>query len=202
MNDTKKLDHKAEELVDKWIERYRRGSLRFFILHFLLYKHRHKDTNSLGTSSFHGYKLAQKVEEVTQGKWKPTTASIYPILKELYEAEVIEKIPGVEQQETGRTTIEYKLTPFGLKTAQKLEEARKEFAKAFIEGKKGHLPPLLFPLGSNISQEEAKKIFLKAPDEVLCSHRDHIKGKMEHIHKHLEYIEEELDRRKKEEKKE
>ncbi len=201
MNDTKKLDHKAEELVDKWIERYRRGSLRFFILHFLLYKHRHKDTNSLGTSSFHGYKLAQKVEEVTQGKWKPTTASIYPILKELYEAEVLEKIPGVEQQETGRTTIEYKLTPFGLKTAQKLEEARKEFAKAFIEGKKGHLPPLLFPLGSNISPEEAKKIFLKAPDEVLCSHRDQIKEKIEHIHKHLEYIEKELDHRKKEEKK-
>jgi len=201
LNDTKKLDHKAEELVDKWIERYRRGSLRFFILHFLLYKHRHKDTNSLGTSSFHGYKLAQKVEEVTQGKWKPTTASIYPILKELYEAEVLEKIPGVEQQETGRTTIEYKLTPFGLKTAQKLEEARKEFAKAFIEGKKGHLPPLLFPLGSNISPEEAKKIFLKAPDEVLCSHRDQIKEKIEHIHKHLEYIEKELDHRKKEEKK-
>lgn len=201
MNDTKKLDHKAEELVDKWIERYRRGSLRFFILHLLLHKHHHKDTNRKGPSSFHGYKLAQKVEEVTKGKWRPTTASIYPILKELHEAGVLEKIPEVEPQETGRTTIEYKLTPFGLKTAQKLEEARKEFAKAFIAGKKGHLPPLLFPLGSNISPEEAKKIFLKAPDEVLCSHRDHIKGKMEHIQQHLEYIEKEQDRRKKEEKK-
>jgi DNA-binding PadR family transcriptional regulator len=194
----KGIDRKAEKLVDKWIERYRRGSLRFFIVHLLLHKHHHEASNNKETTSFHGYKLSQKVDEVTKGKWRPTTASIYPILKELNEAGVLDRIPGVEQQETGRTVIEYELTPFGLKVAKKLEEARKDFARAFITGEGKHIPPPLFPIGRHFSPEEAQEVITKASDDALKKHSFHIKKKITHGQNQLKLIEEELDRRKKE----
>ncbi len=194
------LDIKAKTLVDRWIQGYRRGSLRFFILHLLLHEHHHKDSDETELNSFHGYKISKKIDEVTKGKWRPTTASIYPILKELSKVDVVEKIPGVEQKETGRTTIEYRLTPFGLQTAKKLEEARKEFAKAFIAGKKGEMPPPLFPFGRHLPPEEAKEILRQASDEALFSHRNQIKERMRHTQKHLKYIENELKNRKKKQK--
>ncbi|MHA2304215.1 MAG: PadR family transcriptional regulator [Candidatus Hodarchaeales archaeon] len=198
MNNKNTGEKKAKKLVDKWIERYRRGSLRFFIVHLLLYKHHHEEADSNEHMSFHGYKLSQKIDEVTKGKWKPTTASIYPILKELNEANVLEKIPEVEQHQTGRTVIEYQLTPFGLIVAKKLEEARKNFAKAFITGKSKHMPPPLFPLGREFSPEEAQEIITKSSDDVLKNHRNHMNNRIKHVKDQLILIENELYRRNKE----
>ncbi len=200
MSSEQKLDESANNLVEKWIERYRRGSLRFFIVHLLLHKHHHKGNDSKEISSFHGYKLSQKIDEVTKGKWRPTTASIYPVLKELNEAGVLDRNPGVEQQDTGRTVIEYQLTDFGLKVAKKLEEARKEFARAFIAGESSHIPPPLFPLGRTFSPEEAQGILSKASDDALKKHRIHMKKKIKHVEDQLIFIEEELDKRTREKK--
>ena len=198
MSSDQELDEKANHLVEKWIERYRRGSLRFFIVHLLLHKHQHKVNDSTKPSSFHGYKLSQKIDEITKGKWRPTTASIYPILKELNEAEVLDRIPGVEQQETGRTVIEYQLTPFGLKVGKKLEDARKNFAKAFVSGNGSNIPHLLFPIGRKLSHKEVQAILTEAPEDGLLSHKHYINKRLKHIKDQLKLLENELERRQKE----
>jgi DNA-binding PadR family transcriptional regulator len=134
----------AQLLVDTWIHRYRRGSLRFFILHLLLHKHTDLKAES---QSFHGYKLAKAIQEETHGEWSPKTASIYPILKELVKEEVIEHTSEREtvSDESSRSIKQYCLTPFGMVVAKKLEENRKNMAKHFIS-RHGDAPRPLPPM--------------------------------------------------------
>ncbi|MHA2055305.1 MAG: PadR family transcriptional regulator [Candidatus Hodarchaeales archaeon] len=134
MVDSENEPKDAEELVDTWISRYRRGSLRFFILHLL--QHHHKNSTEKNFKRpVHGYKIAKEIKDVTKGKWHPTTASVYPILKELAEVGVITKVSASDDitQDSHRPVKQYKLTSFGEKVAEKLEAAREEFGKAFID---------------------------------------------------------------------
>jgi len=199
----KDTDEQAKLLVTTWMKRYRRGSLRFFILHLLRCHSTLDEVNqSLDPDierkkSIHGYKIAQEIEEVTKGKWHPTTSSIYPILKELTEKGVLEMIRG--EVEDPRSVKYYRLTPFGMKVAEKLEESRKEFTRSFILGKEKTVgpPPQLF---SNLSQEELKEVLSETETERLEHHLKHLQKSMEHTSNLMRMIEEELTTRKKEKK--
>ncbi len=139
----KKLEDRAEQIVHTWFHRYRRGSLRFFILHLLLYQHS-------DNKSFHGYKLAKAIHRETHGDWSPKTASIYPILKELVKDGVIEHIPDSEtsSDDSSRNPKQYCLTPFGIIVARKIEDHRKNMTQRFISrtGEAPHPPPPMFRL--------------------------------------------------------
>ncbi len=131
-------ERNPDDLVKKWIRGYRRGSLRFFILHLL--QHRHKNEEAINTDehdnvTLYGYHIAQIIDEITEGKWRPKTASIYPILRELTENGVLEKVTESSNLESKgkRISIKYRLTSFGKEVASKLELARMEFTRPFIE---------------------------------------------------------------------
>lgn len=184
------------KLVKKWERSFRRGSLRFFILHLLLYQKRSKHDS---LNHFHGYHLAQSIEEMTQEKWKekwkPTTASIYPILKELSEEKVIEKLPDTDSPEKGRGIKKYRLTPFGIRVAEMVEESRKEFGKAFIvaRAKALHLP--FSRLLNESSEAELSEIFDKIDLNVLESHRDHLKEKIKDMNDTFTLINRHIEKR-------
>ena len=193
-------EERADSLVDTWISRYRRGSLRFFILHLLLYRHR-QSLNENSTKpckhAFHGYMLKHAIKDVTKGKWQPTTASIYPILKELDQEEIITRISETEasQEESTRPIKQYQLTSFGILVAQKLEQARKEFAKAFsMRGMRGHHPPP--PMFKQLSKEELAKILNIADLDVLESFQKHIENHIQHDKWILEEIRQEINHKK------
>jgi DNA-binding PadR family transcriptional regulator len=189
----------SDELVEKWLHGYRRGSLRFFILHLLLHKSKHGDAVAHDIShkeKFHGYHLAKRIDKATEGKWHPTTASIYPILKQFKEDGVIEEVPDIDEQESKRLTKNYRLTPFGVKVAEKLENARKDFTKAFIVSK-GKPPPLLaLKLKDRFSDDEILELMKELDLEVLEKEKNHLKEGIQILQKTLERLEEEITKRR------
>ena len=130
-----KRQKSTNDLVEKWIQGFHRGSLRFFILHLLRHERRHKMNTNREESPFrkkiHGYHIAKAIKEITDERWEPKTASIYPILNQFKEEGIIEEINEENDKEGGRFTKKYQLTDYGVEVAQKLEQARKDFAKAF-----------------------------------------------------------------------
>ena len=187
---------KADEIVETWIRRYRRGSLRFFILHLLL--HKHKNSCSENSSkpckcAFHGYMLKKAIRKVTNEKWEPTTASIYPIIKELDKEGVIARIPESEagQEKSSRPMKQYQLTPFGILVAERLENARRDFAKAFImKGKGKHHPPP--PLFKGLTKEELSEALNEADLEALEGFQKHLEHRIRHDQRILKEVEKEI----------
>ncbi|MEB3851302.1 MAG: PadR family transcriptional regulator [Desulfurococcales archaeon] len=61
----------------------------------------------------HGYQILKKIEEATQGYWRPTPGTLYPLLDQLEREGVIEKA-GVERSnvKSGKR-IRYRLTEKG-----------------------------------------------------------------------------------------
>ena len=186
-------EEEAQQLVDTWLHRYRRGSLRFFILHLLL--HKHSDCKS-ERQSFHGYKLAKAIKEETHGEWSPKTASIYPILKELVKEKVIEQPTDVEilSDDSARSIKQYCLTPFGIVVAKKLEESRKNMAKHFIarHGGAPRPPPPMFRL----PKKELIEILEETEVEHLVDFQHHLLKIRDHNQEILDIIDKLLEKKK------
>ncbi|MFW9853432.1 MAG: PadR family transcriptional regulator [Candidatus Thorarchaeota archaeon] len=174
------FETRADELLKRWMRGYRRGSLRFFILHLLLHHSLHESVEKLQPShgskprSYHGYHLAQTIRDITEGKWHPKTASIYPILKELKDEGIIEEVPH-STEESGRGSKHYRLTSFGERVGTKLEDARMEFSRPLIEhGSMKSILPLL-RLATTHDEEKIDK-FLESFDQ----------GTLKKVYKQLE----------------
>jgi DNA-binding PadR family transcriptional regulator len=186
-------EEKAQQLVDTWFHRYRRGSLRFFILHLLLHKH---GENKSERQLFHGYKLVKAIHDETHGEWTPKTASIYPILKELAKEDVIEQSSesSALSDESARSIKQYCLTPFGIIVAKKLEEKRKEMAKNFISkhGETPRLPPPMFRL----PRKELLKVLEESEMEHLVDFQNHLLKIQKHNNEILDIIDNLLKEKK------
>lgn len=130
---SEEIEKKAEKLVDTWTSRYRRGSLRFFVIHILQHHIAHS-AKTPSRSPCYGYKMAKEIEKATDGKWDLPPASIYPILKELVSLGIIEKVTTSEEwiDDNQRPVKQYELTEYGHVVAGKLQTAREEFSKAFF----------------------------------------------------------------------
>jgi DNA-binding PadR family transcriptional regulator len=189
-------EEKANELVDRWIQRYRRGSLRFFILHLLLYRHKNPKHEKPHERSFHGYQLKKVIHKLTNRKWEPTTASIYPILQELSEEKIIKQIEtSDEADQESRPIKQYCLTPFGINVAEKLESARKDFAKAFIikhDGAPPHPPPPF----RELSKEEIIETLRDASLDRLEELRHQMTHALQYNQEMLKAVEKELETKK------
>jgi DNA-binding PadR family transcriptional regulator len=175
----------VNQLVKKWESGFRRGSLRFFILHLLLHQERLQTEK---VKSFHGYHLAQIIDEITRGKWKPKTASIYPILNELCEKKVIEPIKEQNAEEGGRSVKKYQLTGFGKQIAEKVEESRKEFSSSFayFKAKTFQLP--FSKLRHELSDEEMEKILDNTDLESLKNHQTRLASKIGDLQDTLDFV--------------
>jgi DNA-binding PadR family transcriptional regulator len=204
---TEKTESEEDRLVERWIQGFRRGSLRFFILHLLLHRSYHEESKlpkQLHKRSIHGYNIAKAIDKVTEGRWHPTTASIYPILKQFKEEGIIEEVePKSEEQEDSkdfhgkRIIRRYRLTSYGVKVAKKVEQARKDFSKSFIPRRKGPPPVSLLKLESKISDKEFLTLLKELDIDVLETERNHLKKRIPKLQETLEVLEGEIAKRKK-----
>jgi DNA-binding PadR family transcriptional regulator len=177
LNQDEESSEEARSLVTKWMSHYRRGTLRFFVLHLLLsttkeqeefnHKKHHK------YHCFHGYKIPKLIDLLTNGKWKPTTASIYPILHDFEKRGLIEEIHELdtdtisEDSKKKRKVRNFVLTSFGRDVALKLEMERTEFMETFPLFHKRRGPGPMFRLLFTLSEEELKEVFMKMDHEKL-----------------------------------
>jgi DNA-binding PadR family transcriptional regulator len=95
-----------------------RGLLALFILH------------SLNQQPKSGYELLKEIEEKTEGLWVPSKGTLYPILKQLEEEELI------KVGETGkRSKTVFELTKKGEETLLTIKERKKESSEKLLQFK-------------------------------------------------------------------
>ena len=200
-NENKKT---ANKLVEKWIQGFHRGSLRFFILHLLRHERQNKNSTKTDGSPFrkriHGYHIAKAIKEITDKRWEPKTASIYPILKQFEKEGIIEEIAEQNDKEGKRFTKKYQLTEYGVEVAQKLEQARKDFVKAFrIHPRHGPPPrPHLQMIKSRLelTDEEVSELLKNATSSDLEREKIQLQESILLIQDTLKAVEEETERRR------
>ncbi len=194
----------ADKLIEKWIQGFHRGSLRFFILHLLRhereYKNITKTEENLFRKKIHGYHIAKAIKEITEEKWEPTTASIYPILNQFEEEGIIEEIAEQSYKDVKRFTKKYRLTDYGLEVAQKLEQARKDFTRAFRMHPR-HGPPSrphlqMIKSRLDLTDEEVSELLENASIEDLKVEESQLKESIFLIQDTLKAVEVEIERRK------
>jgi len=94
-----------------------------------------------------------------------------------------------------RPIKQYQLTSFGVLVAQKLEQARKEFAKAFsMRGMGEHHPHP--PMFKKLSKEELSEILNIADPKALESFQKHIENHIQHDQWILREIKREIKQKK------
>ncbi|MHC1600697.1 MAG: PadR family transcriptional regulator [Candidatus Methanospirareceae archaeon] len=95
-----------------------RGLLALFILH------------SLNQQPKSGYELLKEIEEKTEGMWVPSKGTLYPILKQLEEEELI------RVGETGKRSKNiFELTQNGKETLLTIRERKKESGEKLLQFK-------------------------------------------------------------------
>ncbi|MFO8018080.1 MAG: PadR family transcriptional regulator [Promethearchaeia archaeon] len=106
-------------MVEDIVNKFNRGMKRGFIsMHTLLL---------LEKAPSHGYKIIQDIEEHSMGIWSPAVSTIYTVLKNLKEKELIE-LTETKQDERGKKI--YDITPKGEETLKILLKKRKKLSEA------------------------------------------------------------------------
>ena len=91
-----------------------RESLRNLVIRILL------------EGSKHGYEIMKRIEEVTNGKWKPAAGTLYPLLDQLKNEGLIE-VDDIEVSKVrGGRRIKYRLTKAGLNEAARILKNKAE----------------------------------------------------------------------------
>jgi len=87
-----------EKTTESWMKEAKKGYIRVAVL-ILLNK-----------NSGHGYELMKEIKDRTRGFWTPTAGGVYPILRDLEEAQYIK---GEWQTAKNRKIKNYKITEAG-----------------------------------------------------------------------------------------
>jgi len=61
----------------------------------------------------HGYEIMKRIEQVTEGRWKPAAGTLYPLLEQLRAEGLIEVERVDNSRVRGGKKIVYKLTEYG-----------------------------------------------------------------------------------------
>ncbi|MFX0059362.1 MAG: PadR family transcriptional regulator [Candidatus Hodarchaeota archaeon] len=149
----------TEELVNRLGKAMKKGFISTLVLLVL------KEEPS------HGYQIIKAIEERTLGFWKPTTSTIYTVLKDLMERNLIELVSPLDDDDTKKI---YRLTTNGqqaLSDLMKTEEEMRDSMIAIMASTFGfsddlleensETPPFLRPFSGRLkgkSKEEKLKI--------------------------------------------
>lgn len=156
-----------DKLIKKYEEKIKRGFLRLIILR--LFYEQVQNYEFLG---YHGWAIKQKISKMSEGKWNPSTGSIYPILKEFAKDGLI------IQQENGRDDkIVYKITNLGMKIYLQLENIS-PLIKSHRDDFSRRVPEQFLKRGFMMAQEkrtleeleimqERFKVFVVVLDEMI-----------------------------------
>jgi DNA-binding PadR family transcriptional regulator len=83
----------------RWAMRHRRG-LRMFVL------------SILSSAPHNGVEIMDEIESATHGWWRPSPGSIYPLLEQLTQEELVHKLPDGKYELTAKARDEMEY-PFG-----------------------------------------------------------------------------------------
>ena len=120
------------------IERLRKGMLTFLVL------------EALSEKPLYLYQIIKLIEKNTHGHYRPSTGSLYPVLRKLVQQGAIKVIEKDHKKF-------YEITEEGRKLLENLKADREEFRKEFLEGPKKELLDKLIEIGL-LLKENRKKI--------------------------------------------
>ena len=77
----------------------------------------------------HGYEIMKKIQQITNGKWKPAAGTLYPLLDQLVREGLIERDSVETGKVRGGKRIRYKITRAGLEEIARIlrEKAETKF---------------------------------------------------------------------------
>ena len=153
-----------ERLMNKWRKKIQRGFLRLIVLR--MFHEKDEDDEYVG---YHGWAIREKIAKITSKNWVPSTGSLYPVLKELLEDNLIMPL----DEETGEKKV-YKITKLGIKIYEQLEQES----------------PLIHPRAENFSKRIPKEI-LKQGFKHAQQYR--LKNELENMKERFEIFVEVLD---------
>lgn len=138
------------------------GAPRGLLLHYILCR--------ISAKPSHGYEILQDIEEKTDGAWRPGPGSIYPLLKRLEHAGLIE----AESQKGADSSLKiYRISSRGMEQVQK---AREVFSSA---GQKWRTMSRIFM--EMLSPKDIGKFIVDGSRGNFESVRDTLESKLELI---------------------
>lgn len=161
-----------EKLLHKYEEKIKRGFLRLIILRLFF-----EQVQNLEFMGYHGWAIKQKIIKMSDGKWDPSSGSIYPILKEFSQDGLIEK-----QDNSQDDKIVYKITELGQKLYSQLENIS-PLIKSHRDDFSRRVPEPFLKRGFAMAQEhrtleeleimkERFEIFVKVLDEMIANKKN------------------------------
>ncbi len=156
-----------DKLIAKYEEKIKRGFLRLIILRLF-----YEQIENMEFAGYHGWAIKQKINKMSDGKWNPSSGSIYPILKEFYKDGLI-----TQQNEEQEDKIVYKITELGMKVYLQLENIS-PLIKSHRDDFSRRVPEPFLRQGFSNAQshrsleelqimKERFEIFLKVLDEMI-----------------------------------
>jgi len=117
-----------EKTVAKWLKESQKGYMRIALLILVSKK------------SCHGYEMMKKVEDRTEGFWKPTAGGVYPILQSLEKAGYIKGKWGPQKRkrkiyhltESGKLILDRALLKHS-QIAESMNTLFEEYAQAVLD---------------------------------------------------------------------
>lgn len=178
-----------ESHVERFEAAMRKGFASFLVLTVL-----EKNTR-------HGYGIKKDIEELTLGLWKPPPSTIYTILDDLSDNNLIRVVK--EEKKDKRIKKKYELTTKGDETLKTLIKKQREMMKGIrsiiistfgiekedfpnVDIKQFINPPLMFSEIENESIEEKRKLLEKR--------KKFLKMRIRHLKEILQNIEKELQK--------
>jgi DNA-binding PadR family transcriptional regulator len=134
-----------------------------------------------------GSELMSEIEKQTEGQWKPSPGSIYPLLAWLQDKGYIKEADG---QEAG--VKRYTLTDQGKAFLQEHVEKREELRKRFRHfGPPG--PGSMGPMWFEFRSEEGRELLASARDMAIALWSFHDKLRRQHSEKALKDVQKVLE---------
>ena len=161
-----------EKLLQKYEEKIKRGFLRLIILRLFFEQVQNREY-----MGYHGWAIKQKIIKMSDGRWDPSSGSIYPILKEFSKDGLIEK-----QNNNQDDKIVYKITDLGQRMYSQLENIS-PLVKSHRDDFSRRVPEEFLKKGFANAQEhrsleeleimkERFEIFVKVLDEMINNKKD------------------------------
>jgi len=176
-----------EEIAEKFEKAMKKGFIRYLALMVL------------ETEPMHGRQIKKAVEERTFGGWEPTDSTIYTILKDLREKNLIRPI---DKPDADEKTITYEITDDGRNTLEimiKKEQEIRESMRSIVTS--------TFGIKEELSGTEFDKFFEHGPSlarmsqrsggetlQVLEFRRTFLKKRIEVLNQKLQKIEDKISK--------
>ncbi len=174
-------EHMTQQQMKKWVKqtaRVPRGYLRFQFL------------TLLREEPMSGSEIADRIEQDTEGEYRPGSGSVYPVLKKLHESGFIDKLPIEEGVQ--RYTLTEKGKSFFDENEHVMEDVRKrldavEFPFMNLFQKQPHFRSYFMRISrfmmafSELPEEKWNSKLMERLDKVLASSSDRLEAILKDI---------------------